>query len=146
MFYRVLKTGHMLVYEPTAIVRHRHRREYAELKAQLANNGIGFYSYLVRSARAYPDERNAFLRLGLWWFWWWNVRRLLASYKPGRRRFPRDLIVAELRGCFTGLRRYTRAQAQARDIVRRFGPQQPCTTAAASGFAPSTAAREVSRS
>ena len=133
MFYRVLKAGHMLVYEPSAIVRHRHRGEYAELRTQLANNGIGFYSYLVRSASAHRDDRNAFIRLGLWWFWWWNVRRLLASFKPRRGRFPRDLILAELRGCFTGLRRYARAQAQAAEIVRRFGPQAGRAHAALEG-------------
>jgi GT2 family glycosyltransferase len=124
MFFRVLKTGHMLVYEPAAIVRHRHRREYAHLRTQLANNGIGFYAYLVRSAAAYRDERAAFLRLGIWWFWWWNVRRLLASFKPRRHGFPRDLILAELRGCFIGLRRYARARTKADEIARAFGPQR----------------------
>jgi hypothetical protein len=133
MFFRVLKAGHMLVYEPAAIVRHRHRREYAQLHTQLANNGIGFYAYLVRSAAAYREERGAFLRLGLWWFWWWNVRRLLLSFKPRGRKFPRDLILAELRGCFTGLRRYTRAQVQAADVVRTFGPQVPSAFGSNSG-------------
>ena len=129
MFFRVLKNGHMLVYEPAAIVRHRHRREYEQLRTQLANNGIGFYAYLVRSANAYRDERHAFLYLGVWWFWWWNVRRLLASFKPQGQAFPRDLILAELRGCFTGLRRYAPAKTQADQIVRTFGPQQPALEA-----------------
>ena len=124
MFFRVLKEGHSLVYEPAAMVRHRHRREYGQLKTQLANNGIGFYAYLVRSASAYRDERAEFLKLGVWWFWWWNVRRLLKSFiRPSA--FPRDLILAELRGCFTGLRRYRRAQSRAEEIARLFGPQQP---------------------
>ena len=55
MFFRVLKSGAALVYEPAALVRHRHRRNYAELKTQLTNNGIGLYAYLSRSARAWPD-------------------------------------------------------------------------------------------
>ena len=29
-------------FEPAALVRHRHRRTYAELRTQIANNGIGF--------------------------------------------------------------------------------------------------------
>lgn len=109
MFFRVLKEGGMLVYEPAAIVRHRHRRTYAELKTQLANNGIGFYAYLVRSARFYPDERLAFLRLGAWWFLWWNLRRLARSYVDPSA-FPRDLILAELTGSIAGLRRYAEAR------------------------------------
>lgn len=124
MFFRVLKHGGTLVYEPRATVRHRHRRTYEQLRTQLANNGVGFYAYVVRSARAYPEERSAFLRLGTWWFWWWNLRRFARSFvKP--RAFPRDLILAELRGSVTGLRRYRHAAAQAAAIAASLGPQQP---------------------
>jgi glycosyltransferase involved in cell wall biosynthesis len=105
MFLRVLKHGHALVYEPAALVRHRHRRSYAELRTQIANNGIGFYAYLTRTARVYPDERAHVLRLGAWWLWWWNIRRLLAGLF-GRGAVPLDLVVAELKGSFVGLSRY----------------------------------------
>ena len=57
MFFRVLKEGYTLVYEPAALVRHRHRRDYAQLREQITNNGVGFYAYLVRSALHYRDER-----------------------------------------------------------------------------------------
>lgn len=115
MFFRVLKHGHALVYEPAAMVRHRHRREYAALKEQIANNGVGFYSYLVRTAEAYPQERAAIARLGVWWFWWWNVRRFLrAALRPSA--FPLDLVVAELTGSLAGLRRYALAKRHARAL------------------------------
>lgn len=117
MFFRVLKHGHILAYEPAAIVLHRHRREYGQLRTQLTNNGIGFYSHLVRSALAYPDERVNALRLGIWWLWWWNIRRLLISYiRPAR--FPRDLIIAELKGSIIGLVRYPVARREAQRIGR----------------------------
>jgi O-antigen biosynthesis protein len=109
MFFRVLKQGGTLVYEPSAIVRHRHRRTYEALETQLANNGIGFYAYLVRSAMHYPDERAAFLRLGAWWLWWWNLRRLGRSFISSSA-FPRDLVLAELRGSIVGLTRYQRSR------------------------------------
>jgi GT2 family glycosyltransferase len=105
MFFRVLKEGGTLVYEPTATVRHRHRRTYDALRIQLANNGIGFYSYLVRSGLHYPEERRALARLGAWWLWWWNLRRMLRSFVHPSA-FPRDLIRAELAGSLQGLRRY----------------------------------------
>jgi glycosyltransferase involved in cell wall biosynthesis len=124
MFFRVLKSGHALVYEPAAVVRHRHRREYAALRTQIANNGIGFYAYLVRIASAYPDERAAVIALGVWWLWWWNMRRLLASFvRTGR--VPRELIIAELKGSFVGLRRYASARKHAADVVRRYGAPGP---------------------
>lgn len=109
MFFRVLKEGGTLVYEPAAIVRHRHRRTYEALETQLANNGIGFYAYLVRSAMHYPDERAAFLRLGAWWFGWWSLRRLAKSF-VAPSDFPRDLVLAELRGSLVGLTRYQRSR------------------------------------
>ena len=130
MFFRIIKEGHLLVYEPAAVVRHRHRRTYAELKDQLRNNGIGFYAYLARTARAYPDERGAIVRFALWWFWFWNVRRLLVSFlRP--RRFPRDLILAELGGSVVGTLRYRRARARAQRILNTFGPQHPTSHASA---------------
>jgi len=120
MFFRVLKSGHALVYEPAAMVRHRHRREYAELRRQIENNGIGFYAYLVRTAQAHPEERAAILRLGVWWFWWWHARRLLrALLRP--RSFPIDLILAEIKGSFIGLRRYAAARRHAADVLRQYG-------------------------
>lgn len=130
MFFRVLKSGHALVYEPAAMVRHRHRREYAELRRQLENNGIGFYAYLVRTAQAHPDERAAILRLGVWWLWWWNARRLLrALVRP--RAFPIDLILAECKGSFVGLWRYAAARRHAAEVLRRFGsPGEPAREAA----------------
>lgn len=109
MFFRVIKEGGTLVYEPSAVVRHRHRRTYDGLRTQLTNNGIGFYAYLMRSATHYPDERAAFLRLAAWWFWTWNLRRLARSFiSPSA--FPRDLILAELAGSIAGLRRYSRSR------------------------------------
>jgi GT2 family glycosyltransferase len=109
MFFRVLQAGHALAYEPSAVVRHRHRRDYAQLRTQITNNGIGFYSCLVRSALHHRDERWALARLGLWWLWRWNVRRLLISLRHPDR-FPRDLIVAELWGSLRGLGRYPKAR------------------------------------
>jgi hypothetical protein len=127
MFFRVLKEGHTLVYEPNAVVLHRHRRDYERLRTQLTNNGIGFYSYMVRSALRYPNERFAFARLGLWWLWWWNIRRLLISFWHPQR-FPRDLIIAELRGSLTGLTRYQRSKRIAAAIASSFACDEGPTT------------------
>lgn len=112
MFFRVLKHGHALVYEPAAIVRHRHRRDYAALRTQIANNGIGFYAYLARVAQAYPDERMAIARLAIWWFSWWSLRRL-ARTLMGRERIPLDLILVELFGSLRGPSRYRQSRQRA---------------------------------
>ncbi|MDQ4143321.1 MAG: glycosyltransferase family 2 protein [Actinomycetota bacterium] len=117
MFFRVIEEGHTLAYEPSAIVRHCHRRDYDALRTQITNNGIGFYSFLVRSALAYPRRAPMLLRWGLWWLWWWSLRRLLISYvRPSR--FPRELILAEFRGSLVGLSRYRTARREAARVAR----------------------------
>ena len=120
MFFRVLKEGYTLAYEPDAIVRHRHRRDYRIFRKQIKNNGTGLYSYFIRSILAYPDERLAFLRLSVWWFWWWNLRRILKSMvRPSR--LPRGIMLAELYGSLLGLRRYQQARVIANQIAAKYG-------------------------
>jgi GT2 family glycosyltransferase len=112
IFFRILREGHTLVYEPAALVRHRHRRDHAALVAQIGNNGIGFYSYLCRNMLARREDRGDWLWLGVWWFWTWNIRRaVLSILQPGR--FQRDLSMAELVGALRGLFRYRRARRNA---------------------------------
>lgn len=119
MFFRVLKAGFPLVYEPRAIVRHRHRREYAQLRSQLQNNG-SVYASFVRSAMAYPETARGFVRLGLSWLWSGHLRPLLTSlFYPAA--FPRDLRLAQFWGCLVGLTTYPKAKRQAAAIAAQFG-------------------------
>jgi GT2 family glycosyltransferase len=104
MFFRVLKEGHVLVYEPRAIVRHRHRRSMEGLRSQIADHGVSFSAYIVRNALRYPDERLAFARLAGWWWAKTAFRTLWPKASPAGAL--RRLGLAELRGCIVGLTRY----------------------------------------
>ncbi|MEC4892423.1 MAG: glycosyltransferase family 2 protein [Oscillatoria sp. PMC 1051.18] len=119
MFFRILKAGHPLVYEPKALIRHRHRREYNQLKKQLINNGSVF-SYFVCAIMAYPEELLSFMRLGITWLLTWHCKRLLISLLHPTQ-FPRELIWAELRGCLIGLIRYPQAKKNAAQIIATQG-------------------------
>ncbi|MGH2522486.1 MAG: glycosyltransferase family 2 protein, partial [Anaerolineales bacterium] len=137
MYFRVLAEGHTLVYEPNAIVRHRHRREYAQLRRQISCNGNGLYAYFVRSFLAYPRERLPLLWLMIWWLGWWHIRRLAVSFiRP--TRFPRDLVWAELRNSLAGLGRYQQARRIAAQIADRFGPLPAAPAAPAPQPAPAS--------
>ena len=117
MFFRVLKFGHTLMYEPSAMVRHRHRRDFDHLHTQIANNGIGFYSHLVRNAIEFPEERRGLAKLACWWMREWNLRRWLQSkFRPVE--IPHELISAELKGSFIGLFRYPKAKKRARALSK----------------------------
>lgn len=108
-FFRIINAGYSLIYEPNAVVRHRHRQSYEELKAQLTNNGIGLYSYITHALFTFKQDRPQFLYLALWWFFYWGIKRLLLSLiRP--QIFPRDLIIAELKGSFLGLSRYLKSK------------------------------------
>lgn len=119
LFFRVLKAGLPLVYEPRAIVHHYHRREYSQLRTQLFNNG-SVYAAFVRSALAYPETAPGFMRLGLSWLGSGHLRPLLASlFYP--TQFPRDLRIAQLSGCLRGLTTYFIAKRQVAKIAAQFG-------------------------
>lgn len=124
MFFRLLQEGYTLVYEPSALVYHRHRHDYGSLRRQIEHNNIGLAAYHLRSALTYPDQRVGFVQVHLKWLVQWHLKRLIQSLtRP--HRFPLDLILAELQGYFVGLTRYFQSRRVAAEIVKRFGPMQP---------------------
>jgi GT2 family glycosyltransferase len=120
MFFRVLKEGYAIIYEPKAIIRHRHRQSYEQLKSQTTHNGTGLYSYFACGAKSYPDERLTFLWIGIWWFFYWSIRRLWIAFKHPTY-FPVDLVWAELKGSLIGLFRYPKACRRVKEIETEFG-------------------------
>jgi GT2 family glycosyltransferase len=60
IFYRVLRAGATLVYEPQAAVYHEHRRDMAVLRRQYYTWGVGFMAYWGHVPRGYTqDELDA---------------------------------------------------------------------------------------
>ena len=91
----MLKAGRALVYEPRAVVRHRHRRDMHALCGQIRDHGISFSSYVVRIAGA-PIPRSARALARLWA--WWLAKTLFRMVRPkGAPAGPmRRLALAEL--------------------------------------------------
>jgi GT2 family glycosyltransferase len=111
MFFRTLKSGTTLVYEPAAAVRHLHRRSYAELLSQIESWGTGMSAYLARTARFYPEELGGIVRLRAWLSVAWFAQRYVLSFF--RQPFPRTLILREFFGSFHGAELYAQARADA---------------------------------
>jgi len=115
LFYRILKAGHTIVYDPTAFVWHRHRRDAAALRHQIHCYSKGHVAYhlttLVRDG-----DRRALVRLG------YSLPKiyLRRAYARLRRRsdYPLNLILTEVAGTFAG----PWALWQSRRRVRRLGP------------------------
>ncbi len=101
IFYRTLRTGRMLVYEPQAAVFHEHRRATSALSRQYGTWGLGLMAFIAKIWRSDRAMRPAQGRLVIWWFVW-MLRRLLAR-TLGRGAIPVGMIGRELIGGIGGL-------------------------------------------
>ena len=101
VFYRVVRAGHSLVYEPSCLVFHQHRRELAQLHRQYWSWGIGFMAFVAKSYASDPAHRPAHRGAVRSWFRYQS--RQLAGALRDRDRQRAAFVVAEMRGGVTGL-------------------------------------------
>lgn len=111
MFFRVLRAGHTLVYEPAALVRHRHRSDIAAVRDQIQSWGAGMQAHLLRNNDAFPDERGGLMRLRAELLLLYYPRRILESLLSEHLRV--SLTAAELRGAMVARGLYRRARGDA---------------------------------
>jgi O-antigen biosynthesis protein len=100
-FFDVLAAGYSLVYQPSAFLYHRHRRDYQSLREQAFSYGVGFTAYvtklIVDRPRRLPD---------LVWRLPFGLAYLLSptSRKNVKKEadYPRELTWLELKGMAYG--------------------------------------------
>ena len=100
LFWRLLAAGHRIVYEPKALVLHRHRRSWGELRQAFFGYGVGLFAASTRDLLVSRDP--AVLRLAAGWLWYRQYPALLHSLLRRPDRVPLDLLLAELCGCIVG--------------------------------------------
>lgn len=110
MFYRVVRSGRSLVYEPAFAVRHEHRRDRAGLRRQFRRSwGTGTTAFAMKLYADDPEVRPRVRRL----LWWWIRSQGRSVGRAALRRgpLPLDMALAELWGGLAGLLgRYPRAR------------------------------------
>jgi GT2 family glycosyltransferase len=125
-YFRVVAAGHLLVYEPTAVVRHRHRTTMEGLVRQRRGDGTGSYSWMLGAGRRYgPVQFLGFLRFAVWWGYLHHLRGNLAQLLlPEALRSPTR--PANTRGAVDAVvgRYYRRARRQAEEQAA-LHPDQP---------------------
>jgi glycosyltransferase involved in cell wall biosynthesis len=100
-FYRTVSAGHILHYEPAAMIYHVHRRDRESLLRQIYNNGRAFAAYLLTISRNEHTPKPAVIWFALrWWIWEWLLRRVFQSMIKRDRETLR-LALIELRGCLS---------------------------------------------
>lgn len=124
LFWRALRAGHELVYEPTALAWHEHRRTFNEMVEQLAGHQRALIAFLCKSA---ASTRGA-ARLPVLAFLAWRL------VKPGSRLLLRlvgqdPLPAAALRRMWTQSVRGLGAYPAARRLAARRAAGQATETA-----------------
>jgi len=101
MFIRLVLAGHVLVYEPAAVIRHTHRQDVHQLATQVRAYGSGLSAMLTKHLLSDPASRARILRRVLP-----GLRHLLSASSAKNRRktvgYPRHLTWLELRGVVEG--------------------------------------------
>jgi GT2 family glycosyltransferase len=126
MFYRVVRAGYPLIYEPQFMVFHRHRRELKQLRQQYARRWPqGLMAFLAKTYGSDVSHRPQVRRLTLWWFET-HLRELIASLR-GNHILPARMILAELWGGIVGiLIAYPRSVSRLKRIRRQFATIHSC--------------------
>jgi GT2 family glycosyltransferase len=112
-FYRVLARGYRVVYEPAALVWHRHRREWSALQQALYGYGVGVFAWWTRALLV--EHELPLLYVAPRWFCTYYIGALVKALLKRPGHMPRDLAWAEFRGTLVGARSYLRA----RNALRR---------------------------
>ncbi|MCR5880654.1 glycosyltransferase family 2 protein [Phenylobacterium sp. J367] len=101
IFYRVLRSGRPMLYEPGYAVFHEHRETLEQLQRQYWTWGLGFMAFLTKCRRTDPalaQRQSAIV-------WWWALDRLAAVARAGLRgkRTELGFAWAELKGGVQGM-------------------------------------------
>jgi GT2 family glycosyltransferase len=101
MFYRVLRAGYPLVYEPRMLVFHKHRREMKSLRRQYWTWGSGFMAFVAKTYASDPVQREKLRHLVRWWSMH-QANELRHGFRRRNGATPR-LVSAEIVGGVVGL-------------------------------------------
>jgi len=117
LFFQTIIRGHNLVYAPDALLYHLHRRDYASLRQQMYNYGVGLMAYLTKSLLDNPlllFDLIAKAPYGLYF--------TLSAGSPKNKKksmhYPKELTRLELKGMLYGPFAYIQSRWATRNVRR----------------------------
>lgn len=113
MFGRILAAGYWIVYEPAALIWHRHRRSWKELRKTMYGYGAGWYAWWTRML-LFEGELSV-APLAWYWFVVGQLPVVVRSLFRRENAPSLDLVLLEILGCILGPWLYLRS--------RRMNPQ-----------------------
>ena len=131
LFYRILRAGYVVVYEPRAEVQHAHRQGLAQLSKQLQAYRRGEVAFCLLALHHERDWR-ALLHLLLWIPYWraTQVFGELLRRLRGQKRFRFPMLLREWWAYLEGPAALLSSQRR----VRRWASPPPSGPADAAGF------------
>jgi glycosyltransferase involved in cell wall biosynthesis len=103
-FYILLAAGYQIDYNPEALVFHRHRREYAELKKTLCDYTVGGFAFLTRCLLLHQDWSA--LAVAFSWLRQDHASQLVKSIFKRSGGLPLDLVLPQIFSVPSGVRAY----------------------------------------
>ena len=119
IFYRIIRAGHALVYEPRYMVFHEHRASESGLRRQYYTWGLGFMAFVEKNYHNDPYQRARFRRLVVWWIRD-QISQLWETLR-GKHVLPFSMIFAEFCGGLVGIfGEYSRSVKRIATVRRDF--------------------------
>jgi len=116
--YRTLAAGYQVVYEPGALVRHRHKTNPEALRQTMVNwHGTGAFAMFSRWTLEHRDLQA--VKVGLREFRQHHLHELARSVKKKPGAFPTSLVVAEIVGAIRGPFAYLASRRDGRRFRRQ---------------------------
>jgi glycosyltransferase involved in cell wall biosynthesis len=112
-FFRVIMSGNRLVYEPTSLAYHQHRREYASLQKQIYYYGASVTAYLTKIVLDHPLLLfQILIRVPQGLFFMLSSRSTKNQKKT--TDFPKELTSVERKGLLLGPMLYIKGRLKSR--------------------------------
>lgn len=113
-FYRLLSLGHLLVYEPRAIIRHKHRTSIGELRRTLHGYSVGTYCFLFRCFFQHGEFFAPVV--GLRWLLDHHLPQLVRGLMRRSGAQPLSLTISEIGGVLLSPFAYLHASVRERRV------------------------------
>ncbi|HEX2915643.1 MAG TPA: glycosyltransferase [Chloroflexia bacterium] len=114
MFYRVVRAGYRLVYEPRALIWHFHRHDLPALENQFSNYGSGLYAFFTK---AFLTDRAFRFRIACVALWWFTVHLLFNLFIQRKDKIRRGLYWKQINGALRGPYRYFQSERHRQKLV-----------------------------
>jgi GT2 family glycosyltransferase len=120
-FVRIIRSGHSIKYEPSAVVWHRHRADLPALRKQMYAYGVGLTAYLAKLCRHRSTRRDIVVRIPA------AAAHLVSLHDRHRGEAPHPAPAgaraAEFAGYLSGPFHFVISAVRARRATHRQAPQ-----------------------